>query len=69
MVSGNCGYQLRCETAPDAKVPDFITYVAELTIVAEEDGADEQIEVGADDTLADALIALQANISHDGAPQ
>ena len=58
-LSGNCGCQLRCEAGPDAKDPDFITYVAELTVVAEEDGADEQVEVGAGDTLADALIALQ----------
>ena len=58
-LSGNCGCQLRCAAGPDAKDPDFITYVAELTVVAEEDGADEQVEVGAGDTLADALIALQ----------
>ena len=58
-LSGNCGCQLRCAAGPDAKDPDFITYVAELTVVNEDDGADEQIDVGAGDTLADALIALQ----------
>ena len=68
-LSGNPGCRLRCETAPDAKDPDFIIYLAELTTADEDDGASEQIQVGAGDTLAEALIDLQANISHDGAPQ